>query len=333
MTASVPDRRSRRAVLGAALGATAATVATAVHAPRVLGAGSDGSTVVIGGAYLAAQSQTKILNTSAVSGDNDSNRTMWLESQLGTALYAKGDTGVFAVGNGVSVGAWTPNNTGVGMYAVQGTSAPFIALAPAALYGLTNVTDGAAGVRGYAYGDNSGTSGVWGQSDSTSTAYGVYGLAAASTTSAQGVGVYGHAMSSHGGVGTYGYAEAATGTTYGAIGHAVSPTGVGAYGYAPGGGVGVRATSIGGVALEASGRIVAHKVSGVATIAKGKTSVTVKPGVGIGSSSFVLLSPRGNLGSRGLWSTLTANSTAGTITIRVSSAVSAATQIGWLLLG
>jgi hypothetical protein len=308
-------------------------VATAVHAPRVLGAGSDGSTVVVGGAYLAAQTQTKIVNTSAVAGDNDFNRTMWLESQIGTALYAKGSTGVFAMGDVASVEAWTPNDTGVGMYAVQGASAPFITLAPAAMYGLTNVTDGAAGVRGYAFGDNAGTSGVWGRSDSTSTAYGVYGLAAATSTTVQGVGVYGHAKSSTVGVGTYGYAEAATGTTYGAIGHAVSPTGVGVYGFGAGGGVGVRATSVGGVALDTSGRIVAHKVSGVATIAKGKTSVSVKPGVGIGSSSFVLLSPRGNLGSRGLWSTLTASSTAGTITIRVSSAVSAATQIGWLLLG
>ena len=333
MSVSVPVRRSRRAVLGAALGATAATVATAVHAPHVLGAGSDGSTVVIGGSYPAAQSQTKIVNTCVAAGDNDSNRTMWLESQLGTALYAKGPTGVFAMGDSIGVGAWAPNSTGTGMYAVQGSSAPFITLAPAAMYGLTNVTDSAAGVRGYAYGDSAGTSGVWGRSDSTSTAYGVYGLAAAGTTSVQGVGVYGHAMSSTGGVGTYGYAEAATGTTYGAIGHAVSPTGVGVYGFAPGGGVAVRATSVGGVALATSGRIVAHKVAGVATIAAGKTSVTVKPGVAIGSSSFVLLSPRGNLGSRGLWSTLTTSASAGTITIRVSSAVTAATQIGWLLLG
>jgi len=331
MSASVPDRRSRRAVLGAALGATAATVATAVHAPRVLGAGSDGSTVTIGSDYLDAQHQTKIVNTSSVG--SDFSRAMWLESQSDVALYAKGPIGVFGSGTEIGVEAWAPNATGVGMYAVQGSSAPFIALAPAAIYGLTNVTDSAAGVRGYAYGDSAGTSGVWGRSDSTSTAYGVYGLAAAATTSAQGVGVYGHAMSSNGGVGTYGYAQAATGTTYGAIGHALSPTGVGVYGFAPGGGVGVRATSVGGVALETSGRVVAHKVSGVATISKGKTSVSVKPGVGIGSTSFVLLSPRGNLGSRGLWSTLTASASAGTITIRVSSAVSASTQIGWLLLG
>ena len=332
MSASVPLRRSRRALLGAALGATAATVATAVHAPRVLGAGSDGSIVLIGSTYSAAQTQTKIVNTSAVAGDNDSNRTMWLESQLGTALVAKGPTGVFAMGNSTSVGAWTANGTGVGVYAIQGSSAPFVTLAPAAVYGLTNVTDGAAGVRGYAYGDSAGTSGVWGRSDSTSTAYGVYGLAAATTNTVQGVGVYGHSMSAQG-VGNYGYAQSATGNTYGAIGHAVSPTGTGVYGFAPGGGVGVRATSTGGVALETSGRLVVHKVAGVATIAKGKTSVSVKPGVGIGSSSFVLLSPRGNLGSRGLWSTLTASATAGTITIRVSSAVSASTQIGWLLLG
>jgi hypothetical protein len=111
MSASVPVRRSRRAVLGAALGATAATVATAVHAPHVLGAGSDGSTVVIGGSYPAAQSQTKIVNTSAVQGDNEFNRVMWLESQLGLGLYAKGEQGVFGMGNQYGLGAWAPNAT------------------------------------------------------------------------------------------------------------------------------------------------------------------------------------------------------------------------------
>ena len=60
MSASVPIRRSRRAVLGAALGATAATVATAVHAPRVLAAGDDGATVVIGGSYPNAMHATEI---------------------------------------------------------------------------------------------------------------------------------------------------------------------------------------------------------------------------------------------------------------------------------
>ena len=86
-----------------------------------------------------------------------------------------------------------------------------------------------------------------------------------------------------------------------------------------------------GYALRTNGRVRADKVSGVKTINAGVTSVTLNPGVKVTSSSFVLLTPRANIGSRGLW--YTTNPTAGTITIHMSSSRSSNTKIGWLLLG
>jgi hypothetical protein len=53
--------------------------------------------------------------------------------------------------------------------------------------------------------------------------------------------------------------------------------------------------------------------------------------VDVTSSSFVLLTPRGNLGGRSLWYTL--DTTNDRITVKVSSAVAADLKVGWLLMG
>jgi hypothetical protein len=325
------SRPSRRAVLGAALGAVAATAASAIELPRPVDASSDGTAIAVGGSYLDAQHETYIKNTSSVLGGNEYNRTLHLESVNGIALWAVADQAVYGSGVSAGVSGTTFSASGVGVEGFQGNnSLPFVTPAASGVFGLSDATDGGAGVRGQATGDASGSAGVWGSTDSTTTGYGVYGVATAATATSQAVGVYGHAQSSSGGVGTYGWAEAATGTTYGAIGQAESATGTGVYGYAPGGGVAVKATSNGGLALRTSGRVKVDKASGVVTIPAGKTSITFTPGVKVVTGAFVLLTPRANLGSRGLWYT---TSTTGTITVRVSSAVSANTGIGWLLLG
>ena len=72
-------------------------------------------------------------------------------------------------------------------------------------------------------------------------------------------------------------------------------------------------------------------MSGVATIAAGNVSVAVSPGVNVTASSFVLLTPQANIGSRGLW--YTTNPSAETITIHISSSRTSATKIAWLLTG
>jgi len=74
-----------------------------------------------------------------------------------------------------------------------------------------------------------------------------------------------------------------------------------------------------------------EKVSGVATIPAGSTGVTVSPNVNVTSGSFVLLTPKANIGSRGLW--FTTNASADTFRIHMSSTRSANTKVAWLLLG
>jgi hypothetical protein len=95
-------------------------------------------------------------------------------------------------------------------------------------------------------------------------------------------------------------------------------------------GVGVFGKATSGFALRTDGRA-AFSTSGVASIAKGNVSVQVDPGVNVTSGSFVLLTPKVNIGSRGLW--FTTNATANTFTIRMSSTRTSATKVAWLLLG
>ena len=95
-------------------------------------------------------------------------------------------------------------------------------------------------------------------------------------------------------------------------------------------GVGVQCTATTGLALRARGRV-RFSTSGVATIRAGSSSKTVTPGVPVTRGSFVLLTPKVNIGSRALW--FTTNLRADRFTIHMSSPRrSSGTRVAWLLL-
>lgn len=188
---------------------------------------------------------------------------------------------------------------------------------------ITNTSNAASVI----WGESGSGTGVWGTSSSY---YGVVG----GTYAADRAAVLGKAEPAGNGTGVLGCS--------GTIPAAKTKTGV--YGYAnqdaasrgvwgfSGQGAGIYGqANKGGFAVRANGRIKADKVSGVATIAAGSTSVTLSPGVNVVSNSFVLLTPKANIGSRGLW--FSTNPAADTITIRMSSARSSDTKIAWLLMG
>jgi hypothetical protein len=95
-------------------------------------------------------------------------------------------------------------------------------------------------------------------------------------------------------------------------------------------GVNTQSQSGNGLALRVVGRIKVIEVSGVATIKKGKKSVTVSPGVDINIQTFVLLTPMVNMGSRALWFTRTPSTNK--FVIRMSSTRGGPTKIAWLAL-
>lgn len=122
-----------------------------------------------------------------------------------------------------------------------------------------------------------------------------------------------------GGSGVFGKANSLTGSSWGVYGEANSPAGIG-----------VVAWNHEGLAFKSDGRA-KFTISGVATITAGTTSKTIHPGVSVLASSFVLLTPKTNLGSRALW--FTTSTTNDTLTIHISSPRSTGIKIAWLLLG
>jgi hypothetical protein len=117
-----------------------------------------------------------------------------------------------------------------------------------------------------------------------------------------------------------GQAGAVSGVTYGVQGLCSSPSGAGVYGVNYGG----------GLALKTAGRA-KFSTSGMATITAGSTSKTISPGVNVTASSFVLLTPKTNIGSRALW--FTTDASGNKFSIHMSSSRSSGTNVAWLLLG
>jgi hypothetical protein len=85
-----------------------------------------------------------------------------------------------------------------------------------------------------------------------------------------------------------------------------------------------------GLAVKTEGHVEFRHISGVATIPAGKTSITITPRVGVRATSFVLLTPRTNLGPRALW--YVTDRIRSRLTIKISSPRTSPTRIGWLLL-
>jgi hypothetical protein len=129
----------------------------------------------------------------------------------------------------------------------------------------------------------------------------------------------------------FGNAYASTGQATGVAGTSNASAGRGVFGMnnRPSG-VGVYATNSTGLALKAVGRT-KLSTSGVTTITAGHASKVITPGVNVTSSSFVLLTPKANIGSRALW--FTTDASGNKFTIHMSSSRSSGTLVAWLLLG
>lgn len=294
---------SRRALLGAGLGALAATVAGALGRAAPVRA-ANGDTVTVGGDFTGTN-VTKITNTT------------W----LGTAFWGEGSSGTGVRGT-------SDRTSGVSGYSydgvgVSGGSTRWIGVAGSGSLAGVQGSGGFVGVSGTS---ESGT-GVFGTSSAedkpaiiarsyggSTGLLGVSGTGSVPAAKAK-TGVYGQATQDSTSKGVWGRANGGRGV----LGEASSGSGV--YG---------QATS--GYAIRGNGRLRFDKVSGVATIAAGNTAVTISPGVDVTAASFVLLTPKANIGSRALW--FTTDPAGDKFTIRISSSLgpNTAIAIAWLLV-
>ena len=301
---------SRRALLAGALGGIGAVAAGAMAKVSPVRA-TNGDAVTVGGTFTGT-SPTSITNSTG-DGIVARNTSTGSSGLFAHATAATGATfGVFGrsdsiAGTGVAGLAAATNGTGVKGTASGGIGVNGISDLYIGVYGSSNSNIGV-----YGYGAAADRPAIQGSAAGNST--GVLGSSGASPDAQPKTGVYGYANQDAGSRGVYGY----SGKGHGVDGRAW-------------GGVGVYAKAQTGYALRTSGRIAADKVSGVATIPAGSTSVTVSPGVNVTSGSFVLLTPQNRLYGRDLW--YTTNPGADSITLHLSSSRSYASKIAWLLMG
>ena len=219
-----------------------------------------------------------------------------------------------------------PAKTGVYGYANQDGEANGVIGESVLGIGVRGVSADAIGSLGLATATTGATIGAFGRSNSPA-GIGVGGRGFANSTGVVGYSGSGNFPAAQAKTGVYGQATQDS-ASRGVWGRA--DAGLGVYGQATSGS-GLYGAATTGYALRTSGRLRAEKVSGVASIAAGRTSVTVTPGVNVTTGSFVLLTPKANIGSRALWFTIDA--TNDRFTIKIGSARSSSTRVAWLLLG
>jgi len=183
-----------------------------------------------------------------------------------------------------------------------------------------------------------GTTGGVGGSDDRPAA-GVWGEERNSVNDSRGAGVLGTtAQVSSGSQGVLGVATNANGIAVGVRGRTRGMYGNGVEGFAVAGsgvsgysdsGTGLYGHANTGLALRTDGRLRFQRISGVATIAAGAKTITVTPGVNVGTTDFVLLTPKVNLAGRSLW--FTVDAATDTFVIRMNQTRTSDTPVAWLL--
>ena len=197
MTVELTTPRSRRAILGAGLGAVAATVATALARPLAVRA-TDGDFVQVGNTYTASTvtgfDTTAVPGVTALSGNSDSGHGVSGGTTSGTGVFGLSGSGTgVAGGSNAGYGVYGLSSSGIGIY---GSS-----VFDAGLSGVSSASNKAA-VLGVSQGASTGVQGYSGTTAPGSLVpppanTGLFGLADAGTTS---VGLQGSSPTGRGGV-------------------------------------------------------------------------------------------------------------------------------------
>jgi hypothetical protein len=286
--------RTRRALLGAALGAAGATVATAIGRPiPVRAAGDDGTTIEIGGNYQDVQSQTTLIN----------------KHTDDYILYCKSEDSA-GFGSGVAIYGYGEHVQGVVGQSYDGQG----------VYGLSTKGHGveAGCVEGFGvYSESAQSVGVVGK---TSSSTGVFGFCGSNLPTAPAkVGVLGYAAQDAGSRGVAGQSTSGRGVH----GFASSGTGVHAE----------SANPMSGTALRATGRVKFDHCVGVATVGAGTKSVVVTPGIDLQATSATVATLQGSAGATTTVHRCSIRTTDNTVTIYLTANSTADVKVAWHVFG
>lgn len=310
--------RTRRALLTAALGAGAATVATAVARPLPASADNGGNLVL--GTYPTGSNDG--------SGTNKASSMTGLWASNGHALRV-----LAAEPDSHAVWAETTSATGFS----NGVSGYSAAAAGNGLYGESTDTAGySGGVSGYAA-STKGV-GVWGQGGGNAT--GVIGITGSADPFGSGsgapalTGVIGTSTLAteavRGVVGDVSSSSTASRGVFGraTAGHGVSgsaTTGVALYG--------ATTSPLTGYALRTSGRVKFDKASGSTTISGGTKSRLVTPGVDVSSSSVVIATLNGSAGGTITVHRVAIDATNNQFRIYLTGTATKSVKVAWMIIG
>ena len=155
--------RTRRAILAAALGASAATVATALTAPAALAA--NGDAVTVGGSFTGTTG-TQLTSTGtggpvlSLIADNTAFWGVWVHANAGTGIVTQGKSGLSATANdanGYGVSAYNPGGTAVMAQSTDGSAVYAMSSTSMGVYGTSSSAQGV-------YGDSNNGVGVYARS-------------------------------------------------------------------------------------------------------------------------------------------------------------------------
>lgn len=366
------ERLGRRAlVLGAATGAGVAVGLVAGAAPAIAAAKPDGGDVLLGERNRASATTAVFTETGdGLKGQTTQDGKTGVhgvdassgggQGVLGSSTAGYGVKGQSANGTGV-YGTITGDTSGQsaiygddassgGGFAVYGMSANGSGVWGAANNGngVTGVSPGGVGV----FGSSSNGDGVYAQSligrgvnatgvygvFAVGTVAGVHGTTAADTGTSGTAGVIGIDISNGagGGFGVYAQSEIGTGI-YGTIfGDSSGQSAVHANDASTGGGYGVFATSLNGMALAVDGSasfsgVTTFSRSGVATVAANESSATVTD-VALTDTSIVLATVQGDVKKVSVEGVVTDPSSS-EFTIYLTNAPTASLAVGWFVIG
>jgi hypothetical protein len=360
MPIDAASARTRRAVLAAALGAGAATVATAVTRPIQVQAAS-GDPLVMGVANDAGSNPTLLASTSglpalivdgglggAIEGSASGGNTVHGTNGPGSGVRGEATSGVGVYGDATTgVGVRGDAGTKTGVYGASGVGG--LVGAPAAPIGvgvfgvsLAGTDLSSRGVAGQSaagigvHGLSTSSAGVFGESTSSvgaagisTTSSGVAGMSGDTTAPPDKTGAFGYAAQDAASVGVKGESPQGTGVV------GTSTSGIGVEGRGSTGIAGRFSVSSlkAGIALHTTGRVRLDKASGIARVAKGARSVTVTPGTNVATTSAVVATLMGSAGGTTTVHRVAVNATTDKFVIYLTAKATVAVRVAWHIFG
>ena len=318
-TAMLAKSSGGAAVLAECAGGEPAISAIAGTGDAIVGAAGSGRGVVaVSQEGTAIFGQNHTLLQPALIGRTPGSTGIQGYSGVGATPVASAATGVYGVADqgATSIGVLGDSDAGTGVYGTSavGKGVYGNSFTGTGIYGLSNAPNAAATV-GCSVGDSTGILGVSG-TDTLPAApakTGVYGYAdqdaAARGVTGQttlGEGVHGDATS---GTGTRGYAATGTGGYFSTSSPKV------------------------GTALHAVGKVAFDKSVGVATIAKGASTIVVTPGIDLTATSAVVATLMGSAGGTTAVRYVAVNATADRFTIHLTARATIAVKVAWHVFG